>query len=185
MRFGIVFLILLTCLQAQTWKSHKVQSGENLTKIANHYNVSIGDLAKWNHLSSFNQIYVGQKLKILEAKTLRFSNPFKKARLLRGFNPFGDNKNLGILLRAPHSKFRPAAEGRIAKISHLRGYGNYILVDHGQGWMTMYSNLKQIYVVQGDKVQRNRYIGSANKGQLLFVVSYKGHPVNPVEVMHL
>lgn len=48
---------------ADTHIEHKVKSGENLWKIANHYNVSITKLKQWNSLSS-DTLRVGDKLTV-------------------------------------------------------------------------------------------------------------------------
>jgi len=46
-----------------TWITYTVKSGDNLSKIAKKYGVTVSDLKKWNNLKS-TKIYVGQKLKI-------------------------------------------------------------------------------------------------------------------------
>ena len=45
------------------WTTYTVKSGDNLTKIATQYGVSVADIQSWNNLSS-TKIYVGQKIKI-------------------------------------------------------------------------------------------------------------------------
>jgi membrane-bound lytic murein transglycosylase D len=45
-------------------KLHKVKSGDNLTEIANKYNVSANDIKKWNKLKG-NNIQAGANLKII------------------------------------------------------------------------------------------------------------------------
>jgi membrane-bound lytic murein transglycosylase D len=45
-------------------KLHKVKSGDNLTEIANKYNVSSNDIKKWNKLKG-NNIQAGANLKII------------------------------------------------------------------------------------------------------------------------
>ena len=46
-----------------TWITYTVKSGDNLSRIAQKYGVSVSDIKKWNNLKS-TKIYVGQKLKI-------------------------------------------------------------------------------------------------------------------------
>ena len=41
-----------------------VQSGDNLTKIANRYGTTVNQLASWNNISNPNLIYPGQKLRV-------------------------------------------------------------------------------------------------------------------------
>ena len=41
-----------------------VQSGDNLTKIANRYGTTVNQLVAWNNISNPNLIYPGQKLRV-------------------------------------------------------------------------------------------------------------------------
>ena len=41
-----------------------VQSGDNLTKIANRYGTTVNQLVSWNRISNPNLIYAGQKLRV-------------------------------------------------------------------------------------------------------------------------
>jgi len=75
------------------------------------------------------------------------------------------------------------AEGRVVSLGRLRGYGRYVIVDHGQGWHSLYSNLGEIRVSQGREIRRGAVIGSARHKRLFLVVSYRGNPINPSDVM--
>lgn len=46
---------------------HEVKQGETLASVANQYSVTIGNIVKWNKLSS-NELTVGEKLKIYVAE---------------------------------------------------------------------------------------------------------------------
>lgn len=41
-----------------------VQSGDNLTKIANKYGTTVNQLVAWNNIANANLIYLGQKLRV-------------------------------------------------------------------------------------------------------------------------
>lgn len=43
---------------------YTVQSGDNLTKIANKYGTTVNQLVSWNNISNPNLIYAGQKLRV-------------------------------------------------------------------------------------------------------------------------
>lgn len=53
--------------------THKVSSGDLLSKIADKYNVTVADIKKWNNMKS-NTIYMGQVLKIKETGTVSSDN---------------------------------------------------------------------------------------------------------------
>jgi murein DD-endopeptidase MepM/ murein hydrolase activator NlpD len=69
------------------------------------------------------------------------------------------------------------------------GYGNVIMLDHGNGWLSVYAHLSQWNVVCGQSVFRGNLIGLAgNTGRssgahLHFEVRYNGAYVNPWDVL--
>lgn len=51
-------------------------------------------------------------------------------------------------------------EGAVSVVEYLRyGYGQHIIVDHGNGLSTLYAHLSEIYVKPGDRVARGQIIG--------------------------
>jgi len=169
---------------------HKVVRGESLSVIADKYNVPLEDLLEWNHLAVHDKIYRGQKLIVKKeirkdrqlswGQTIRLYRPVAQWTVVRGFIPFGDSKNLGLLCKVgPQSGIKPANSGTVVKISYLRGYGKYILIDHGNGWHTMYSNIDEVKVKSGQYVNFSEIIGHAKDNKLFFLLAYNGKPVNP------
>ena len=72
------------------------------------------------------------------------------------------------------------------------GYGNLVIVDHGNGWQSLYAHLSQINVGcgqsvgQGDMVGLVGMTGGTSTGpHLHFELSYKGAPVNPHTVLDI
>jgi murein DD-endopeptidase MepM/ murein hydrolase activator NlpD len=41
----------------------------------------------------------------------------------------------------------------------MGGYGNYLVINHGNGFETLYAHLSQIRVIAGQGVQRGQVIG--------------------------
>lgn len=78
---------------------HTVAAGENLTLIANKYNVSLSDLMKWNDLSS-DVIHVGQKLTLNAQKTSGRTNTTRQQTytVKSGDNLTRIAQNLGVSL---------------------------------------------------------------------------------------
>ena len=66
------------------------------------------------------------------------------------------------------------------------GYGNYVVVDHGNGFVSLYAHLNSIYVRAGESVSRGQQIGSLGStgkstGPHLHVeIRYQGVPRNPL-----
>ncbi len=65
------------------------------------------------------------------------------------------------------------------------GYGNHVIIDHGNGFVTLYAHLNSIYVRAGENVARGQHLGSVgNTGNstgphLHFEIRYQGVPRNP------
>jgi murein DD-endopeptidase MepM/ murein hydrolase activator NlpD len=69
------------------------------------------------------------------------------------------------------------------------GYGNRVVVDHGNGYRSLYAHLSNIYVSPGQTVSRGQVIGQmGNTGRstgthLHFEIHYRGVPVNPLAIL--
>jgi murein DD-endopeptidase MepM/ murein hydrolase activator NlpD len=57
------------------------------------------------------------------------------------------------------SDVKATANGRVKKENYDRGNGRYVLVDHGNGFITKYAHLKKSLVQKGDTVERGQVIG--------------------------
>ncbi|MFM7582407.1 MAG: peptidoglycan DD-metalloendopeptidase family protein [Caldilinea sp.] len=69
------------------------------------------------------------------------------------------------------------------------GYGNYAIVDHGNGFTTLYAHLSTIFVQPGATVSRGQQLGTmGNTGNstgphLHFEIRYNGVPYNPTSYL--
>ncbi|AGY56860.1 M23 family metallopeptidase [Gloeobacter kilaueensis] len=79
-----------------------------------------------------------------------------------------------------------AAAGTVAAIGSGSGYGNMLIVDHGNGWKTRYAHLSQIKVANGEHVKAGEPIarsgesGLTNGPHLHFELLHNGRAVDPV-----
>ena len=92
----------------------------------------------------------------------------------------------GIVLRAPEgTRVRPVAAGKVAYAGWFNGFGNLMVVDHGQGYLTVYAYNQSLLKQVGDAVKPSDTIATvgATGGQvesgLYFEIRHNGKPVNP------
>ena len=77
------------------------------------------------------------------------------------------------------------ANGRVKKSKYWGSFGNYIEIDHGNGYITAYGHLSNRSVKAGDKVFRGQKVGEVgNTGRstaphLHYEVQYKNKAVDP------
>ena len=77
------------------------------------------------------------------------------------------------------------ANGRVKKSKYWGSFGNYIEVDHGNGYVTVYGHLASRNVIKGEKVYRGQKIGEVgNTGRstaphLHYEVTHNGKQKNP------
>ncbi|HRP68579.1 MAG TPA: peptidoglycan DD-metalloendopeptidase family protein [Turneriella sp.] len=106
----------------------------------------------------------------------------KMGSVVKKYSTKRGNPQYGVTLKLRSNSIVALADGRIAGLGHLRGYGLYVIVDHGSGWHSLYSHLSRVDRVTGSSVKRGASIGVARNKKLFLVVSYRGNPINPSEV---
>ncbi len=81
--------------------------------------------------------------------------------------------------------------GRVAQIvRNDRGYGNYILINHGFGYQTLYAHLSGFAIKPGQKVNRGEtigYVGNSGKStgpHLHYEVLKSGEKINPINFFY-
>ena len=74
----------------------------------------------------------------------------------------------------------------ITAVTSNRGYGIYVLIDHGDGYSTLYAHMSARYVSTGDNVSKGQMVGrvgstgNSTGPHLHFEVRYYGEKKNPM-----
>ncbi len=92
----------------------------------------------------------------------------------------------GIDISAPSgTEVQDTADGVVSRAGREAGYGNEVLVDHGDGIVTKYGHLSRIDVVAGQEVKKGQVIGTvgvtgrSTGPHLHYEVLVNQIPVNP------
>jgi murein DD-endopeptidase MepM/ murein hydrolase activator NlpD len=96
-------------------------------------------------------------------------------------------RNDGINIAAASGEpIHAAATGTVSYTGNeLRGYGNLVLIQHGDGYVTAYAHADRILVSRGDRVVKGQVIGYAGETgdvtspQVHFEIRHGVQPVNP------
>jgi septal ring factor EnvC (AmiA/AmiB activator) len=89
----------------------------------------------------------------------------------------------GVELHAPTPEVVAAASGQVTFAGPLAGLGTVVLVDHGQGVVTVTAGLAEAAVARGDLVAAGDPVGRAASGRIYFEVRRGGRPVDPFPLL--
>jgi len=94
----------------------------------------------------------------------------------------------GVLIGARQGReVHAIARGRVAFADWIRGYGLMVIIDHGDGYMSLYGHNQSLFkeigewVEEGDSIASVGSSGGQSNSQLYFELRYKGKPVNPLK----
>jgi septal ring factor EnvC (AmiA/AmiB activator) len=90
----------------------------------------------------------------------------------------------GIVLAAkPGADVHAVAYGRVAWADFMRGYGMLVIIDHGDGWMSLYGGNESALVSAGDWVRPGQPVATVGRdpeqGGAWFGLRKDGKPVDP------
>jgi len=155
---------------------YAVQPGDSLSRISSEYDVSIASILDANDLASAT-LSVGDTLFIpgvtmneddyLLAIGELFQWPVGRFRFTSGYGMRDDpitgqwRMHSGIdLANGVGTHIMAARSGRVAHVEANAGtYGNLVIIDHSNGFQTLYAHLSSFNVVRGQRVLTGEVIG--------------------------
>jgi len=98
----------------------------------------------------------------------------------------------GVFIRAPEGEqVRAVGAGRVVYADWMRGFGNLLIVDHGEAYLSIYGNNESLLKQTGDPVSLGEPLatvgqsgGNAETG-LYFELRYLGRPFDPLQWVKL
>ena len=185
---------------------HKVASGETVEGLSVKYHTAVEDILDVNDLDSYT-LTIGQELFIpgakLDSTSLQramgelFTWPVTaKYRLSSYFgarkDPItgADSYHTGIDLACPTGTVvKEAMSGTVAKAGWSNVFGNYVIIQHIDGYQTLYGHLSKIKTKKGAFVNQGELIGLVGSTgystgpHLHFTVYKNGKLVNPATLL--
>ncbi|MBI4690981.1 MAG: peptidoglycan DD-metalloendopeptidase family protein [Nitrospirae bacterium] len=94
----------------------------------------------------------------------------------------------GIQIKAEDdSDAKAVHSGKVVFAEWFKGYGKLIIINHGDGYHTLYANLAEIFYSVGDIIKGQQIVGKigesgmVNAPGLYFEIRYKGKPLDPIQ----
>lgn len=199
--------------------AHTVKSGDNLESVAKKYSAQPQAILDFpfNDIPDDFKLKVGQVLIVPDGvppeSKVKPPPKFQPQYLAQGpssptFNaPFGASfiwptsggitqyfawYHQGIDIASRSAPGVAAADGGsvvVAGWPDRNGYGNRVVIDHGNGYRSLYAHLSNIYVSSGDTVTRGQLIGQmgstgrSSGTHLHLEIHFKGVAINPLAIL--
>lgn len=116
-----------------------------------------------------------------------------KGKVIATFGPYNNtefnvmNFRSGIDIKADRGEpIHAVYSGKVLYASWFKGYGNMLIIDHGDNYYTVYANIEELFKSPGDHVQRDEVVatvgdaGSRIGSKLYFEVRHHGKPLDPL-----
>lgn len=100
----------------------------------------------------------------------------------------GRSRHPGVDIAVPRNTYIRAAGAGTVRAAGLNDvYGQFVIIDHGEGLETVYGHASRLFVTAGDRVRRGQVVGlTGSTGRstaphLHFEVRLEGQPVDPLK----
>jgi murein DD-endopeptidase MepM/ murein hydrolase activator NlpD len=159
---------------------YPVQWGDTLWGIAQAFGLKIASLKSANKLSHQHHLRAGQNLFIpLPRESRRFFWPLYGQSTVTAENGLKIKSGSGSPVRAARS-------GRIAVATdNLSGFGKTVIIDHLDGYLTIYAGLEDMSVQPGADIRQGIVLGHLGENALHFEIRYGNKPRNAAALLPL
>jgi murein DD-endopeptidase MepM/ murein hydrolase activator NlpD len=183
-----------------------VKAGDNLWRIGQNHNLTVEAIVKANQKAN-DQIEVGESIFIpgarfartrTESRTQsvvsraggsRFSWP-AGGELSSFFGSRWGGTHTGIdIANETGAPVTASSSGQVIWVGQKGGYGTTVMINHGNGYVTLYGHLDNYFVTRGQYVRQGQRIATlGNTGQstgphLHFEILHNGDPLDPMRIL--
>lgn len=185
---------------------YTVKKGDSLSSITSKYKINLEQLLDVNELTS-ETLTAGQQLFLpgaaMDASSLRnamgelFRLPISAS--FRWSSPYGNRIDPIAGVKSFHTgtdmacptgtPILAAMSGKVTTTGINRVYGNYVIIDHGNGYQTLYAHMSKIIASKGQWVSQGTRIGLVGSTgystgpHLHFTVYKNGKLIDPMTVL--
>ncbi|MDV6234356.1 LysM peptidoglycan-binding domain-containing M23 family metallopeptidase [Leptospira ellisii] len=188
---------------AQNPSIYSVQKGDTYYSLGKKFGVDYRKIMEWSGKKNGEPLIPGESLKIFKKgkeippgklSTVKSSkrpqiaedtaDPLKprlrfplktRAPFETPYNRLSFAPHKGILFKATrHNEVRPASAGKVAVVDEMDGYKKYVILEHKNGYSSVYANLKSVSVTEGETVDSDKIIGVLESGKGLYFQLNRG-----------
>ena len=179
---------------------HTFKQGDTLEKIASRYSVSFKIIQKKNDIYDSNDLTPGMRIFIPGVRHIAKSSRKPTSRqqfiwpakgvISSGYGTRHQKKHDGIdITRDQGRDIIASANGTVEYNGWKKGYGKVIIINHNNGFKTLYAHNQTSYVNKGQFVKQGQkisYMGSTGRSSgihLHFEIQKNGKPRNPLRYL--
>jgi murein DD-endopeptidase MepM/ murein hydrolase activator NlpD len=182
---------------------HRVESGQTLWRISRMYGVDLDEIVAANQIPDAGKITKGQLVFIPGASKRNVSRTSATAKTVpaesfvwpvqgKVISHFGSSTNgvlnKGINIQAEEGTLVLASRSGTVQFIHdkVKGFGKTLMIDHGDGFVTVYAHNSEILVSVGQHVRQSNpvaRVGTTGRGSdpfLHFEIRKNHKPKNPL-----
>jgi len=170
-------------------KSLGIAAIESLKNNANEFDETMKALS-----IEFEQLKQVEKIKTKNFTSFKgLLNMPVKGKIISFFGHYKNTKfnvknfRSGIDIKADRGEpIHALYDGLIIYSSWFKGYGNMIVIAHGENYYSVYAHIEELFKTKGDKVEQDEVIatvgdtGSMVGSGLYFELRHHGKPMNPL-----
>ncbi len=185
---------------------YTVRRGDTLAAIARQAGITYQELARWNHLDPPYVIYPGQRLRLSSGNSAMTPNTERAETALpavsglergqwqwplQGQRPAPPVRQAkGMLI--PGRLGQPVLAVADGKVVYggtgIVGYGHLLVIQHAQGYLSIYGHNRALLVGEGHRVRQGQVIAELGqlpdeRSALYFEVRRQGRPVEPLDLL--
>ncbi|MCK4679739.1 peptidoglycan DD-metalloendopeptidase family protein [bacterium] len=177
-----------------------LKKGDTVSGICKKYEVGLTDLVNANPGVDIANLHIGDKLFIpgsgALAQLFRFGWPVHgriSSRYGMRLHPVYRRRMMhtGLDIAAPHgTSIRAALQGRVIFVGWKGGYGKTVIIEHPNGYETLYGHCSTILVKRGQIVKKGERVakvgstGVSTGPHVHFEVKKAGKRTNPESVLY-